>query len=135
MKLVEIKELNSSEMTEQVIKSRVELTQLRMKFASRQLEDPSLIKKKRKEIARLLTIQTQKLNGKDSGLKVQEEKRESKEASKQITKKTKKEETSEKVKKVESVKSEVEKLEKEKKSKDQKKEKKGFFERFGKKGK
>lgn len=66
MKLVEIKELSKDEIVDQVKKSRSELVELHMKFASRQLEDPSLISKKRKEIARLLTIQTQKLNDKST---------------------------------------------------------------------
>ena len=61
LKLVEIKDLASAEITEQLKKSRIELVDLRMKLTSRQLENPSQIFKKRKEIARLLTIQTQKL--------------------------------------------------------------------------
>lgn len=61
LKLPEIKELAPDEIDIQVKKSRLELVTLRMKFASRQLEDPSQISKKRKEIARLLTIQTEKL--------------------------------------------------------------------------
>lgn len=64
--LVEIKELAPDEIAEQLKKSRQELVELRMKFASRQLEDPSQIGKKRKEIARLLTLETQKLTGKES---------------------------------------------------------------------
>ncbi|MBI2995959.1 MAG: 50S ribosomal protein L29 [Candidatus Melainabacteria bacterium] len=56
MKLVEIRELTSGELKDQIKKSRIELVDLRMKFASRQLEDVSQIRKKRKEIARLLTI-------------------------------------------------------------------------------
>ena len=61
MKLVEIKELPLDEISDQVKKSRLELVDLRMKFVSRQLEDPSLIKKKKKEVAQLLTVETQKL--------------------------------------------------------------------------
>ena len=60
MKLMEIKELSGDEISSQLKKSQIELVELRMKFASRQLEDPSQIKKKRKEIARLHTIRTQK---------------------------------------------------------------------------
>lgn len=60
MKLAEIKQLSTSEIAEQLKKSRVDLIDLRMKFASRQLDNPSMLKKKRKEIARLLTVQTQK---------------------------------------------------------------------------
>ena len=62
LKLPEIKELAPDEIDIQLKKSRLELVSLRMKFASRQLEDPSQISKKRKEIARLLTVQTEKLN-------------------------------------------------------------------------
>lgn len=62
LKLAEIKEMTSDEISEQLKKSNIELANLRMKFVSRQLDDASLIKKNRKEIARLLTVQTQKLN-------------------------------------------------------------------------
>ncbi|MBI3590464.1 MAG: 50S ribosomal protein L29 [Candidatus Melainabacteria bacterium] len=68
LKLVEIKDLSRGEIVDQLKKSRLELVDLRMKFISRQLEDPSLIKKKRKEIARLLTIETQKQSDKDQKL-------------------------------------------------------------------
>lgn len=61
MKLLEIEELSPAEITEQVKKSRLELVELRLKLASRQLENLTLIRKKRKEIARLLTVQTGKL--------------------------------------------------------------------------
>lgn len=62
MKLVEIKELPVDEISDQLKKSQLELVNLKMKFASRQLEDPSQIRKKRKEIARLHTVKTQKLH-------------------------------------------------------------------------
>lgn len=61
MKLAEITDLSLNEISDELKKSRLELVNLRMKFVSRQLEDPSQIKKKRKEIARLLTVHTQKL--------------------------------------------------------------------------
>ena len=60
MKLVEIKEMGIDEISDQLKKSQLELVNLKMKFVSRQLEDPSQIRKKRKEIARLHTIRTQK---------------------------------------------------------------------------
>ena len=66
MKMVEIKEIELNEMGENLKKARLELVDLRMKFTSRQLENPSLIKKKRKDIARMLTIQTQKLHAADA---------------------------------------------------------------------
>lgn len=72
LKLPEIKELAPDEIDLQLKKSRLELVTLRMKFASRQLEDPSQISKKRKEIARLLTIQTEKLNSSTSDVEKME---------------------------------------------------------------
>ena len=59
LKLTEIKDMSPGELVEQVNKSQIELVDLRMKLTSRQLEDSSSIKKKRKEIARMLTVQTQ----------------------------------------------------------------------------
>ncbi len=64
MELVEIKEMSVDEISEQLKKSQIELVNLRMKFTSRQLDDHSQIKKKRKEIARLHTVKT--LKSKDS---------------------------------------------------------------------
>ncbi len=60
LKLAEIKELSIDDVEVQIKKSRIELVELRMKLTARQLENPSQISNKRKEIARLLTIQTQK---------------------------------------------------------------------------
>ena len=75
MKLVEIKDLSPGEINEQIKKSSIELVDLRMKFTSRQLEDISQLRKKRKEIARLLTIQTQKLKeGNEKEIKIKKPK-------------------------------------------------------------
>lgn len=74
MKLVEIKELATADIDEQLKKSQIELVELRMKFASRQLEDPSQIRKKRKEIARLHTVRTLKSHEVASEPKEQKEK-------------------------------------------------------------
>ncbi len=71
MKLVEIKELSADDIEGQLKKSQIELVNLRMKFASRQLEDPSQIRKKRKEIARLHTIRTIKLKDVNTEPKVE----------------------------------------------------------------
>ena len=60
MKLAEIKELSTDEIYTEIKKAQLDLSNLKMKFASRQLDDPSQIKKKRKEIAWLFTIQTLK---------------------------------------------------------------------------
>ena len=70
MKIAEVNELTNNEIVEKLDKSYLELVQLRMKLVSRQLEDTSLIKKKRKEIARFLTVQTQRVNkGNESEVK------------------------------------------------------------------
>ena len=64
MKLLEIEEMSPNEIQQQLKKSSLELLELRMKLATRQLDNSSFIKKKRIDIARLLTIQTQKLQDK-----------------------------------------------------------------------
>ncbi len=89
MKLVEMRELSPDEINEQIDKSRIELVNLRMKFTARQLENPSLISKQRKEIARLLTIQTQKLKSGTDESKV-EKKPEKNEVMDSVKKKEKK---------------------------------------------
>ena len=122
LKLVEIKELSLEEFPDQLTKSRMELVDLRMKFASRQLEDPSQIKKKRKEIARLLTVQTQKLMEGTSGTS-------SKKSSEQPQKKKKEIMTSEKAPKKDKIKKIVaekaEEKSEEKNLKNKKREKRG----------
>ena len=80
MKLVEIKELSADEISEQLKKSQLEFVTLKMKFASRQLEDPSQIKKKRKEIARLHTIKTIKLKDVSAEPKIEKVKKVKKKA-------------------------------------------------------
>ena len=91
MKLIEIKELSVDEINSQIKKSQIDLVGLRMKFASRQLEDPSQIKKKRKEIARLHTIKTQKAHEVTSEPKVEKVKKIKKKVSdeKSVTEKPK----------------------------------------------
>lgn len=95
LKLAEIKEMSQEDLQEELKKSRLELATLRMKFASRQLDNPSLIKKARKEIARILTIQTQKLKERSLG----KEKGEIKEIAKPKRLKKRETEKSEKAKK------------------------------------
>lgn len=91
MKLMEIKELSPQDISEQLKKSRIELAGLRMKFGCRQLEDPSQIKKKRKEIARLLTIHTQKQKSEEAltGLEIPQSKPKAVKKEKKEEKKTK----------------------------------------------
>ena len=73
LQFVEIKELSPGEIVDQVKKSQLELVDLKMKFVTRQLEDTSLLKKKRKEIAQLLTVQTQNLKEKPGKSEVKSE--------------------------------------------------------------
>jgi large subunit ribosomal protein L29 len=73
LKLAEMKEMSVEDLQEELKKSRLELATLRMKFASRQLDNPSLIKKTRKEVARILTIQTQKLKEKPLDISSEQE--------------------------------------------------------------
>lgn len=78
LKLLEISEMPLDEIADQLKTSRKELIDLRMKFASRQLDNPSLLRKKRKEIARLLTACTQKLKSgevEDASKEVKESKK------------------------------------------------------------
>ena len=80
MKLVEIKEMSVDEISDQLKKSQIDLVSLRMKFASRQLDDPSQIKKKRKEIARLHTVKTIKLKDVSAEPKIEKVKKVKKKA-------------------------------------------------------
>lgn len=56
MKAVDIRELTDAEIREQVAQSKEELFRLRFRSATQQLENPSLIKSLRRDIARLNTI-------------------------------------------------------------------------------
>ena len=85
MKLMEIKELPVDDIGSQLKKSQIELVGLRMQFASRQLNDPSQIRKKRKEIARLHTIKTQKAHEVVSKPKVEKTKKIKKKAVTEIS--------------------------------------------------
>lgn len=98
MKLAEIKELTVDEINEQLDKSRLELVQFKMKLSSRQLDDPSQVKKKRKEIAKLLTIKNEKARSgevdqpkpakKEKAVKKEDSKEEAKAVKKPAAKKT-----------------------------------------------
>ena len=86
--LMEIKELPNNAIEDQLTKSRLELVNLRMKFVTRQLEDTSLLKQKRKEIARLLTVQTLNSKEKKDKPEVKAETKAKKLVKKKIEKKT-----------------------------------------------
>ena len=56
MKAEEIRGLSDSEIEERIVQAREELFRLRFRSATQQIEDPSLIRKLRRDIARMKTI-------------------------------------------------------------------------------
>jgi large subunit ribosomal protein L29 len=52
----EIRELTDVEIEEQIGQAREELFRLRFRSATQELENPSLIRKLRKDIARMMTV-------------------------------------------------------------------------------
>ena len=60
MKSAEIKELSVKELQERIEAQKAQLTKLKVQHAVSSVEDPSIIKKSRRDIARMLTILRQK---------------------------------------------------------------------------
>ena len=60
MKSAEIKEMSVQDLEERIAAEKVNLTQLKMQHAVSPVENPSIIKKSRRDIARMLTILRQK---------------------------------------------------------------------------
>lgn len=56
MKAEEIRELSDAEIHEKIAQAREELFRLRFRSATQQIEDPSLIRKLRRDVARMKTI-------------------------------------------------------------------------------
>ena len=56
MKSAEIKELSVKELQERIEAQKAQLTKLKVQHAVSPVEDPSIIKKSRRDIARMLTI-------------------------------------------------------------------------------
>ncbi len=63
MKLKEMREGSTEDITSEIAKARREIVDLRFQLAARKLESPANIRKARKRLARLLTIQTEKQLG------------------------------------------------------------------------
>lgn len=59
MKIKEIRELSAKDLRERIETERVSLDKLRLNHAISPLENTSLIKKSRKDIARMLTVLSQ----------------------------------------------------------------------------
>jgi large subunit ribosomal protein L29 len=64
MKIKEIRELSAKDLRERIETEKVSLDKLRLNHAISPLENTSLIKKSRKDIARMLTVLSQLENNK-----------------------------------------------------------------------
>ncbi len=60
MRSEEIRDMSDSEIEEKIAQSQEELFRLRFRSATQQLENPSLIRKLRRDVARMKTILTQR---------------------------------------------------------------------------
>lgn len=60
MKSAEIKELSLNELQERIEAEKAQLAKLKVQHAVSPIENPSIIKKSRRDIARMLTILRQK---------------------------------------------------------------------------
>jgi large subunit ribosomal protein L29 len=60
MKSAEIKELSVNELQERIEAEKAQLAKLKVQHAISPVENPSIIKKTRRDIARMLTILSQK---------------------------------------------------------------------------
>ncbi|OZC03719.1 50S ribosomal protein L29 [Rubricoccus marinus] len=60
MKAKDIREMNSSEIEERIAENRQDITELRFRRVVAGLEDPVILREKRREIARLKTILNEK---------------------------------------------------------------------------
>ncbi|MFI3303801.1 MAG: 50S ribosomal protein L29 [Rikenellaceae bacterium] len=56
MKISEIKDLTVSELQERIAASKAELSKLKIQHATSPIENPSIIKKSRRDIALMLTV-------------------------------------------------------------------------------
>ncbi|MBP3455471.1 MAG: 50S ribosomal protein L29 [Alistipes sp.] len=60
MKSAEIKDMSVQDLQERIAAEKANLTQLKVQHAISPVENPSIIKKSRRDIARMLTILRQK---------------------------------------------------------------------------
>jgi large subunit ribosomal protein L29 len=60
MKSAEIKDMSVQDLQERIAAEKAKLAQLKVQHAVSPVEDPSIIKKSRRDIARMLTILRQK---------------------------------------------------------------------------
>lgn len=62
MKAKDIREMNASEIEERIAENQQDITELRFRRVVAGLEDPVILREKRREIARLKTILNEKKN-------------------------------------------------------------------------
>jgi large subunit ribosomal protein L29 len=62
MKVREIRELNQEEIQAKIGDARKQIVDLRFQLAMRKLESPAKLRRARKDLARFLTIQTEKVD-------------------------------------------------------------------------
>lgn len=60
MKTADLRELNKEELIKKIDEAQIDLAELKFKHSMNQLENPMLIRKLRKEIARMNTLATEK---------------------------------------------------------------------------
>lgn len=58
--LIELRKLDNEELTKEIINTKKELFELRLKKATRQSFKPHLFKHKKRKVAQLLTLESQK---------------------------------------------------------------------------
>ena len=68
MKAKEIRELNSDDLSAKITDTRKTIVELRFQLAMRKLESPAKLRNSKKELARLLTIQTELAIAKEEGV-------------------------------------------------------------------
>ncbi len=64
MKSAEIREISTKDLTERIASEKAQLSKMKVQHAVSPVENPSIIKKSRRDIARMLTILRQKNNPK-----------------------------------------------------------------------
>jgi large subunit ribosomal protein L29 len=64
MKVREIRELNQEDVNIKIAETRKSILEMRFQLATRKLESPAKLRQARKQLARLLTIQTEQANTK-----------------------------------------------------------------------
>lgn len=60
MKAVDVRDLSDAEIRDQIVQAKEELFRLRFRAATQQLENPTLLKSLRRDVARMKTIQRER---------------------------------------------------------------------------